>query len=316
MWFVSDLSHSHLSFPPFVLRSIIFFLLNFSKTTFDLSSNASRKKAKGKARRAAKAKAAEEEEEAGEEEQAALVANQDRSLESQMQRLTIDDLLGKSGVQVQCRHGLELESGEEELCIAFLEAFRVACIDERLNGSTHPLVAGMLATKATFASVWKDVEKLRQIVQFCVSNGTQWILDDDEDEARRMPILAYFIEQNIAAEFFSQRTIQVCRIEELCSCDLHTLVSFFRKRIPCKCLDEKYKEVKSVKKMGSCSNPDCSLPGRKVERNKILLCAQCNQLGYCSRACQKAHWKEHKKLCREIADLKAEFDAKKHPQQY
>ena len=125
-----------------------------------------------------------------------------------------------------------------------------------------------------------------------------------------MPLFAYFIEQHIAAVFFSQRTIQVCRIEELCSCDEHTLVSFFRKRIPCKCLDEKYKEVKSVKKMGSCSNPDCSLPGRKVERNQILLCAQCNQLGYCSRACQKAHWKEHKKICREIADLKAEFDAR------
>ena len=80
------------------------------------SSMPSRKKAKGKARRAAKgAKAVAVEED---EEQAALVANQDGSLEAQMQRLTIDDLLRESSVQVQCLHGLELESGEEELCIA------------------------------------------------------------------------------------------------------------------------------------------------------------------------------------------------------
>jgi hypothetical protein len=297
----------------------LLFTFTFQKATFDLllPPMPSRKKAKGKARRAAKeTKAAAEEEEEADEVQAALVANQGGSLEAQMQRLTIDDLLGKSGAQVQCRHGLELESHEEQLCIAFLEAFRVACIDERLIGSTHPLVAGMEATKVTFASVWKDVEKLKQVVSYCVAVGTQCILDEKENKARLMPLFAYFIEQHIAAVFFSQRTIQVCRIEELCSCDLHTLVSFFRKRIPCKCLDEKYKEVKFVKKMGSCSNPDCSLPGRKVERNKILLCAQCNQLpGYCSRACQKAHWKEHKKLCREIAVLKAEFDAKERPQQ-
>ena len=102
---------------------------------------------------------------------------------------------------------------------------------------------------------------------------------------------------------------------ELCSCDLHTLVSFLRKRIPCKCMDEKYEEVKTLIKMGLCSNPDCSLPDRKAERNKILYCARCDQVGYCSRACQKAHWKEHKEDCRKIADLKAEFDSKQPPQQ-
>jgi hypothetical protein len=46
--------------------------------------------------------------------------------------------------------------------------------------------------------VWKDVEKLKQIVQFCVSFGTQYILDEKEDEARRIPFFAYFIEEMIA----------------------------------------------------------------------------------------------------------------------
>ena len=277
----------------------------------------SRKKAKGRARRAAKeAKAAAEEQEEADEEQAALVANQGGSLEAQMQRLTIDDLLRvrESDAAIQCRHGLELQRGEQELCIAFLETFRVGCMDERTNGE-GPLFAGMLATKEKFESVWNDLAQLRQIVQFCVSNGTQCILDEAEDDARRMSVCAYFIEQCIKLEFFSQSTIQIYRVLELIKCDLHTLVSFFRKRIPCKCLDKKYEEVKTVTKMGICSNQDCSLPERKTERNKVLYCAQCDQVGYCSRACQKKHWKEHKNICREIADLKADFDAKKRPQQ-
>jgi len=268
----------------------------------------SRKKAKGKARRAikeAKAAAAEEEEE-GDEEQAALVANQDGSLEGQMQRLTMDDLLRDR--EKICRHGLELESCEEQ--IAFLEAFRDGSYNERLG-----FFAAMEKTQETFASVWKDAEKLKQVVSYCVAIGTQWIIDEEEDQARFWPSITYFFEEIIAVEFFSQRSLQLCRIDELCSCDPHTLVSFFRKRIPCKCLDEKYEEVKSVTKMGSCSNPDCNLPDGKAERNKILYCAQCDQVGYCSRACQKAHWKEHKKICRYVADLNAKFDAKKRPQE-
>ena len=270
---------------------------------------------KGRARRAAKAAkaAAEEEEEGdGDEEQAVLVANQDGSLEAQMQRLTIDDLLRdkESDAVKKCRHGLELESGEEELCIAFLETFRVGCIDERLG-----LFAGMEATLETFASVWKDAEKLKQIVCFCVAIGAECILAEAEDEAHLMSSFAYFFEEMIAANFLSQRTIQLCRAEELCSCDMHSLVSFFRKRIPCKCLDEKYEEVKSITKIGICCNFSCTLPGRKVERSKILYCARCDQVCYCSRSCQKAHWKEHKMLCREVADLKAEYDAKDSPQE-
>jgi hypothetical protein len=37
----------------------------------------------------------------------------------------------------------------------------------------------------------------------------------------------------------------------------------------------------------------------KVEENKgdFKFCAKCNVSVYCSRACQKKHWKEHKKVC-------------------
>ena len=101
------------------------------------------------------------------------------------------------------------------------------------------------------------------------------------------------------------------KILELYEGDEHTLVSFFRKRIPCKCLDNKYKEVKSITKIGRCHNPNCSLPDKykKTVRSEMLYCTQCRRANYCSRECQVAHWPTHKQLCvvhaRMLAALKA-----------
>jgi hypothetical protein len=66
----------------------------------------SRKKAKGRARRAAKeAKAAEE---ANEDDE--VPENASRMLEAQMQRLTIDNLLSGNSAVRKCRHGFELRA--------------------------------------------------------------------------------------------------------------------------------------------------------------------------------------------------------------
>jgi hypothetical protein len=96
----------------------------------------------------------------------------------------------------------------------------------------------------------------------------------------------------------------------LWSADEHTLVKYLRKNIPCKCLDEKYKEVKSITKMGVCFNSQCSIPDRMVERKSMLYCTRCRQVNYCSAECQKAAWPEHKELCNKImAEDKADFNS-------
>ena len=100
------------------------------------------------------------------------------------------------------------------------------------------------------------------------------------------------------------------KLFELDGSDDHTLFSNYRKQISSSCLDEKYKEVKSVKKMGFCYNVSCSLPGRKVERSKMFRCTRFLHANYRSVECKKADWKRHKKCCDEMK-ANSVFHAKK-----
>ena len=95
------------------------------------------------------------------------------------------------------------------------------------------------------------------------------------------------------------------KLFELRNGDEHTLVSFFRKRIPCKCLDNKYKEVKSIAKIGLCYSKNCSLPGNRAIRSEMLYCTQCRRANYCSKECQVTHWPFHKKFCVDVANTLA-----------
>lgn len=152
--------------------------------------------------------------------------------------------------------------------------------------------------------------RMDKLVSQSLCDATHYVLIGNNNEAGVEASFAYYFEQYIATHLEkTQPAINWLGVAELQHGDLHTLVKFLRKRIPCKCLDKKYKEVKSVTKMGICYNIECLLPGKQFPRSKILYCAGCD-FGYCSRACQKAHWKKHKKYCKRVAKERAEFHAK------
>ena len=104
------------------------------------------------------------------------------------------------------------------------------------------------------------------------------------------------------------------KTREVYNADLHkhTLVKFYRRRIQCACLDEKYEEVKSITKMGRCYNPECPIPFGFVERSKTMYCSRCLCVTYCSLGCQKADWRKHQVACddNDNAAIVAKFDAK------
>jgi hypothetical protein len=141
-----------------------------------------------------------------------------------------------------------------------------------------------------------------------LAEGTTFILDGKRDAACLCAVFA-LLTKNIYADMSGDGQEMIVKIEsvpdhqkliELFDGDEHTLVQFFRKQIPCSCLDEKYKEVKFITKMGVCYNEGCPLPDRKAVRSKMLRCTGCQtsrSVNYCSRECQEANWHVHKKCC-------------------
>ena len=258
----------------------------------------SRKKAKGKARKAAKeAKAKEEESRAV----GAVNQQQNGLIEAQMHRLAINDIMHQ-----KCRHGLAPSSADDQkICDEFIDAIFTAFRSQKTVAEGFG--AAIAATTDKYADVYSS--KLDTVISILLCNGTQCILDGNSRRAQLYACIACFCE-DVMAFNVNKHAAPCCAMTiELESADDRTLVSYYRKRIPCACLDEKYKEVKSLKKMGLCCNPSCSHPRRRVERSKMFYCTRCGGANYCSVECQKKHWKKHREHCDVVVTMNAAFDS-------
>lgn len=264
------------------------------------------KKAKGKARRAAaKANKATE---------VKAAANQPPRGQTQ-----VNDAVMSDGTITKCNHGLvpsqchwqQSRLGEEfpntsynmKICQGFLQTFVQA-----FDGAAGDFLAAYHSTKEKCASVWNDPDMMEFVVSFLLACGTSKILEGNIKIACKYAALGSYFEQYIEVEFRKTRAFPNWpKIRELYSADEHTLISFYKRRIPCSCLDEKYQEVKSIPKIGLCCNYECPLPCGKTERSDTMCCSRCRAANYCSRECQVAAWQGHKGECRFYTNLKAKF---------
>lgn len=255
----------------------------------------SRKKAQGKARQAAKAekKAAEE----GKKQ--STVGNEQQALDAQIQRLRLQDLFAEHDDDTtddDCYHGYSVLP-EGDVAHQFVKSFMGHYCDAvNVDGKIGPtkFKAALDATDETLGfHALQDEAKVDWILSFLYGIGTQLILDDNEDHACVHAEVASFFELWKCGTFGTKQP----ELFETNHADIHTLVSFFRRNIPCSCLDEKYKEVKSGTRVGLCHNPNCSLPGHLVKRRKMLYCTRCGTTNYCSRECQVEDWPRHRKNC-------------------
>jgi hypothetical protein len=152
----------------------------------------SRKKAQGKARKAAKAKREDEKEsEAKADATQAAEANQrqqDESVGAQLQQLQITGSLRRGNVVKECKHGFAPSSPEEEhICIEFLVAFKCGHNAAKDRGVMHlikALFAAMKDTEEKYAHVWNDVTMMEKVLSCLLCIGTMHILDGNTDDAR------------------------------------------------------------------------------------------------------------------------------------
>mmetsp|Transcript_16104 Transcript_16104/g.27384 ORF Transcript_16104/g.27384 Transcript_16104/m.27384 type:complete len:257 (+) Transcript_16104:1072-1842(+) len=198
-----------------------------------------------------------------------------------------------------CTHGWSPnEFPADHDCHKFVEAV--------LDVITNATVAGAAcsdaidATGIQYPEVWNDQNCLEWIHQALISIGTSILLSSEDDDREVFDCsttmgLCEHIQQHLACIMYeSQPFCYHARVHDLLNADQRRLVSYLKKRIPCSCLDEKYKAVKSLPKMGTCRYPKCSHPQAKVALSKLMTCERCRIQHYCSEKCQAADWQRHK----------------------
>eukprot|EP00985_Skeletonema_marinoi_P001264 scaffold514_cov121-Skeletonema_marinoi.AAC.3 len=236
----------------------------------------SRKKAQGKARKAARADKAKE---------AASVPPKDFT-----ERL-----------RNEIRKGLPLE-----LCRMFgignEQLLKNASTSNDLVGQCvqqgKPFVAAIDDMEEKYPGIFESPSKLKWAISFYHSRRTQDVIDGNMKRAHHAAICATLM-NGYLSDVSDLSTMKL----DIMQANDKMIVTYFRKRTSCSCLDEKRKEYKGVKKTGKCCNDQCPLPERVAERSSLLYCTACKLVQYCSAECQKAHWKYHKHQCTSIAKL-------------
>ncbi len=240
------------------------------------------------------------EQQAGDDEDDAL-------LEQAIKLAAIEEQEIKVKEKENCTHGYNPSSiFQARFCEDYLKTFMESYHASTRGNSQSDRVKSFVGAFGTAVdnsimtgNASRDLCNKQCINPCCLAEGTKFILDGKSDAARLPALLALFTKS--AHSYNKDILLDRQKLLELFDGDEHTLVQFFRKQIPCSCLDEKYKQVKSIPKMGICYNDNCPLPDHMAVRSKMLRCTQCRNINYCSRECQEADWSNHKSVCGKTA---------------
>ena len=290
----------------FVLQIAIQYLILLLLSTTGMPS---RKKAQGKARKAAK-------------------ADNDKAKKHPraFTEVTLDGWLTCDDESERCKHGCDLLSlpKSEHDCRDFAMRFASDYLSEicRMFANNHILqkaatsnadlvgqcvqqgqtfVAAIDDMNEKYPEVFESPSKMKWAISFLHSRGTQDVIDGNMKRAHHAAICAALLIGYLGLDELSDASTM--KLHDILQTNDKGIVTYFRKRTSCSCLDEMRKQYKGVKKTGKCCNDQCPLQGREAERSSLLYCTGCKIVHYCSAECQKVNWKYHKHQCANIAKL-------------
>ena len=183
----------------------------------------------------------------------------------------------------------------------------MATLAER-NGRKIALVTVMEKLFKCHPEVWKNDEYRQMAIDILLSVGTNTILGakGDEDNCVQIAWEVGFARLLLDCydgngDFsYAYSCVQVRMPVFMNDCGTRDILKFYSKRLPCTCLNVRYKIArKTMPKRGACKQCD-----KLVERALLLTCGHCKVPFYCSRECQVAHVPEHKNDCGMYVDIR------------
>ena len=212
--------------------------------------------------------------------------------------------------KITCNHGFDVTM------ILSKERHPVSCfMDTLFTNSNRKDIAGSFENlRDTFQlhpAVWNNASHRQMARNLLVCIGTNSLLRletdkgihtyTDDNVLRRAGYLtdAIMVLENyhetpgdIDLAFYS-RTAGSKRRDNVGDNMIRDLLKLYSKRITCSCLKKMYSEArKTLPKVGSCGSCD-----KVMERSSLKVCSKCRISQYCCRECQVTAWPRHKEDC-------------------
>ena len=223
-------------------------------------------------------------------------------------RLVISDGSGnvtENHFSSQCNHVTQYQVFD--ICEEFIREYFQTYM-RNLPEHIHTVLSTRVALDAAFNKspiVANNKMYMSMIKKTFISNGIEYVFGSDGTNnytkmthccaAALMMIDSYDPLSPIPRGNFDQRDANkwLTFLDIMNGCQ-HSLIKFYVKQIPCKCLDELYARVRSKQpKIGMCKR--CQ---QMKARSSLYVCTGCERAQYCSKACQLADVPDHKDSCK------------------
>jgi len=204
-----------------------------------------------------------------------------------------------------CNHGCDMIPADDHPVISFMDQFYINLRHKRMT-----IQQTLRNIFETHRQIWKNecyrklaICILTRIGTNMLSGLTSMLLDEDLSTswllclAQTILALEHYDGKGDIDSVINER-LAASKIRDLQvgnSSSRRDCLKFYRKRISCKCLKKMHLEArKALPKVGNCYS--C---GKEWEREVLFVCSRCMVHQYCSRECQVAAWHEHKEYCDE-----------------
>ena len=219
------------------------------------------------------------------------------------------------GPSAQCRHGGPPPDMAFINCmgpaIHHLQAATAAALRRARAGADDDVHAGELVSRAEVDSLWAFWTQHRGVIRgdswkILFSMAVDAVIDSDFANARQFVRIGIFLRQwSLLGEAELRRRWAAGEVPEVLNCIHKTrtdrgIVLYLAEVVDCECLARHgtLPAMRALPKTGRCTNCERNADLKSVMRK----CSGCRRVEYCSRDCQRQHWKFHKKHCRAWAE--------------
>ena len=206
----------------------------------------------------------------------------------------------------KCDHGCDILSDDHPVS-SFMDDFFVNVKHSRSRSFDLVVSDSLKELYQTHTLIWNNEDYRRLAISILIKIGTNMLFREGSSEMNWPLCFAHIIvilehyeydgsgsTSSINSSWNLRGSISKRRdLQPDISSTWRDVLKFYRKRVSCKCLKKMHLEArKTTPKLGLCWHCE-----KQMERVSLSVCSRCMVRQYCSRECQIADWSKHESDC-------------------